>query len=188
MRQAQNNELSTIKKEWGAMLDSLCGFATAEEEAKIRERASNVGRPTHLVPLHDYVAGLLVKYGIITWHLMQTRFTCELSQIYFWSLTTDTSWWRLRIDVIVLVEYGNDFWYLRQAFPQCSQASLSSGLKSLVYAWQVFARHGWSVLLQVGALKVCVLGVQYCYILSLSVATCLQVGGTRGGGQWQFWH
>jgi hypothetical protein len=73
----QNKVVSDVKKEWGTMLDDLCGHATAEEEVIIRQMASSGGGgpPTHLVPLHDYLAGLLVKYGVTTWQQMRTRFT-----------------------------------------------------------------------------------------------------------------
>lgn len=78
MKCMQDKTVSSRKEEWGGMLDRLCKHTTPEEEVQIREMAGNSGVPRHLIPMHDYVAGLLVKYGIITWHLLRIRFTGEL--------------------------------------------------------------------------------------------------------------
>jgi hypothetical protein len=73
----QDQSVNNRKEEWGGMLDRLCKFTTPEEEVLMREMAANSGVPRHLIPLHDYVTGQMVKYGIVTWHLMRTRFIGE---------------------------------------------------------------------------------------------------------------
>lgn len=60
------------------MLDKLCTCTSPEEEVQMREMAAVNGVPSHLVPLHDYVAQLLIKHGIASWHLLRTRFHGEL--------------------------------------------------------------------------------------------------------------
>jgi hypothetical protein len=82
VRPQEGGELGT-KKDWGVMLDQLCRCIAPQDEAHMRGMAAGLGIPSHLVPLHDHVARLLVKYGITTCFLLRTRFPGELQHFAF---------------------------------------------------------------------------------------------------------
>jgi len=56
------------------MLDRLAQCITPEDEEKARQAAMDRGRPRYSRELHNHVAGLLVKYGVTTWHHLRTHF------------------------------------------------------------------------------------------------------------------
>jgi hypothetical protein len=70
--------VASTRREWGFLMDRLCVRLTSAEEAQIRDMAAACGIPHQLVPLHDWIARLLVKYGIITWWRLRTEFNGEL--------------------------------------------------------------------------------------------------------------
>jgi hypothetical protein len=61
------------------MLDRLSQIITPQEVAGVRQVAADKRIPSDLLDLimHNYVAGLLVKHGIATWHLLRISFPGE---------------------------------------------------------------------------------------------------------------